>query len=112
MTNIREEINALNALGPLPSEHGANPELIRKYEELYRGIIRPITDEEARVLINLFGADGCFGLASSLMHLVETAPGWPLKDCLNNLENEWIAELRNRAVRGGLLFDNKRDKVR
>ncbi len=105
MTNIRQEINALNILGSLPSEHGAKPELIRKYEELYRSITRPVTDDEARVLVKLFGADGCFGLASSLVHLIETAPGWPLKDCLNDLDNEWIIELRNRAIRGGLLFE-------
>lgn len=101
--NIRQEISAMSSLGPLPSECGANPELIRKYEELYRSVARPITDDEARLLVKLFGADGCFGLASSLVHLIETAPGWPLKDCLTNLENEWIIELRNRAIRGGLL---------
>lgn len=107
MTNVRQEINTLYTLGPLPSEHDANPELIRKYEDLYRAIIRPITDEEARLLVKLFGSDGCFGLASSLIHLIETAPGWPLKDCLNNLDNEWIIVLRNRSIKGGLLSDSE-----
>ncbi|POZ50376.1 hypothetical protein [Methylovulum psychrotolerans] len=103
MASIRKEIAALNLLGALPTEDGTDPALIQKYEELYRRIIRPITDEEARVLVKLFGSDGCFGLASSLVHLIETAPGWPLEDCLHNLDNEWIMALRNRAIRGGLL---------
>jgi hypothetical protein len=106
MKSIRQEINILNTLGPLPSENGANPELIQKYEALYRAITKPITDDEARVLVKLFGSDGCFGLASSLVHLIETAPGWPLKDCLKNLENEWIIELKNRAIRGGIFSED------
>jgi hypothetical protein len=32
--------------------------------------------------------------------------GPPLEDGLNNLENEWVAELKKRAMRGGRLgFD-------
>lgn len=111
MTEIRKEIEELKTLGPLPSETGVNPEVIWRYEHLYRLITRPITDDEARVLIKLFGVDGCFGLASSFMHLVETAPGWPLEDCLNNLENEWIAELRKRAIHGGCLELGKRGSI-
>jgi hypothetical protein len=103
MTSVRQEIKEMSALGPLPSEGGADPELIGKYEKLYKAISRPIADDEARVLVKLFGPDGCFGLASSLVHLIETAPGWPLEDCLVDLDNEWIAELRNRAIRGGRL---------
>ncbi|MES2355252.1 MAG: hypothetical protein V4568_12805 [Pseudomonadota bacterium] len=104
MSDIRPEIAALSALGPLPSEQGADPVLLQKYDKLYRAIARPVTDEEARVLTKLFGSDGCFGLASSLLHLIETAPGWPLLDCFDNLDNEWIVELRDRAIRSGYLL--------
>jgi hypothetical protein len=103
MTNVRKEIEELKALGRLPSEEGADVELLRKYEELYRAIVKPVTDQEARILIDLFGPDGCYGLASSIMHLIETAPGWPLEDCLRNLDNAWKVELRNRSIRGGRL---------
>ena len=103
MTNVRKEIEAMEALGTLPSEDARDIELMKKYDELYRAISKPVTDEEARVLVRLFGVDGCFGMASSLMHLIETAPGWPLEDCLYDLNNEWIVELRNRCIRGGRL---------
>jgi hypothetical protein len=84
MANVRKEIEEMMALGPLPSETDADIDLLKKYESLYRVVTRPVTDDEARVLVNLFGTDGCFGMASSLMHLIETAPGWPLEECLRN----------------------------
>ncbi|MBK1685402.1 hypothetical protein [Rhodoferax fermentans] len=93
----------MQALGPLPPEAIKDVDLVKKFDMLYRAISKPVTDEEARVLIQLFGQDGCFGLASSLMHLIETAPGWPLIECLENQNNEWIVEMRNRCIRGGLI---------
>jgi hypothetical protein len=100
---MRNEIHRLVELGRLPSEEDADVEKLRKYEVEYRGITRPITDEEAIALLELFGEDGCFGLASSLMHLIETAPGWPIKNCLTDTGNPWVLELKNRAIRGGVL---------
>jgi len=93
----------MRALGSLPPEDGADINILKKYDKLYRAITKPITDEEARVLVTLFGPDGCFGAASALMHLIETAPGWPLKECLLKQDNEWVIELRNRCIRNGLV---------
>jgi len=100
-SSVRTEVEELAKLGPLPSEDEAEVGQLERIEELYRAIAKPITDDEARVLIELFGPDGCYGVASSFMHLIETAPGWPIKDCLQQLNNEWKIELRNRAIRGG-----------
>ena len=102
---MRPEISRLVELGRLPNEDDADIEKLRKYEIEYRGIARPITDEEAMALVGLFGDDGCFGLASSLMHLIETAPGWPIKKALSDTDNPWVLELKNRAIRGGVLSD-------
>ncbi|MDB6032726.1 MAG: hypothetical protein JWM16_3064, partial [Verrucomicrobiales bacterium] len=33
-------------------------------------------------LVKVFGPDDYYGLAWSLLHLIESAPGWPLADCL------------------------------
>jgi hypothetical protein len=100
---MREEVRQLHDLGPLPSERGTSPELVSEYEQLLRAIKKPLTNDEARALVKLFGSDGCFGLASTLLHLIESAPGWPLKECLVDSTNEWIVELRERAERGGML---------
>lgn len=99
---MRPEIQKIVQLGPLPSEDDADVDMLREYESAYSAIIRPVTDE-ARALARLFGEDGCFGFSSSILHLIETAPGWPIKDCLSDTRNPWILELRNRAIRGGVL---------
>jgi hypothetical protein len=59
----------------------------------------PLSDEEAEALVGLFpdSEDECFGLAWSMIHLVETAPHWPLKQCLSDKTNPWIANLRKRC---------------
>jgi hypothetical protein len=99
---MRPEVLGLIALGSLPQEQGALPEQIAKYQAALQSVVAPLSDEEARAMSVLFGDDGCFGLAWSLLHLLETAPGWPLTDALNNT-NEWIVRLRDRAVSGGML---------
>jgi hypothetical protein len=97
---MRDEILQLVDLGPLPSENSemATEERLRLYEQLLHSIQEPITDDEACALIELFGPDSCFGLAWSILHLIETAPGWPIQECLEhaNKDNEWIQLLTVR----------------
>jgi hypothetical protein len=57
--------------------------------------------------VKLFGLDDCFGLAEPLLHLVESAPGWPLEDCLKNSDNEWIKFLKLRIENGKRLQARK-----
>jgi hypothetical protein len=64
-SNVRTEVEELEKLGPLPSEDEAEVAQLERIEELYRTIAKPITDDEARVLVELFGPDGCYGVASS-----------------------------------------------
>src|SRR3954451_8350461 len=99
---LRPEIKSLMELGLLPStkslQHGLDSTVAR-YENLILSIQRPVTDAEARALTRVFGDDDAFGLAWALISLVESAPGWPLRDCLpENSDNEWIALLRERAA--------------
>ena len=100
---MRLTVVALRNLGPFPPEGVASLDQMREHERLYRAIDRPVTNEEASALVRLFGPDDYFGLAASLMHLIETAPYWPIEECLRDISNPWVNELRTRAVRGGLL---------
>jgi hypothetical protein len=100
---MRPEIKRLLLLGPLPAESGASVEHLRQLDGILRSVVKPVSNEEARALVKLFGPDNCFGLAWSLLHLIESAPGWPLMDCLANSDNEWVVSLRDRAIRGGVL---------
>ena len=85
------------ALGRLPDSVGASVEALQRLEEILRRIRTPLTNDEARALTECFGPDDCFGLAWSLLHAIETAPGWPLVDVLGDADNEWIGRLRERS---------------
>lgn len=94
---MQQAISALLGLGPLPSSVTATVPTMQAFEEQLSKVQTPITDEEARALVKLFGPDDCFGLAWTLLHLIETAPGWPVEGALDGLEGEWVARLRERA---------------
>jgi len=99
---MREEVQTLVSLGPLPAEGYADVDRIARHERALNAIARPVSDEEARQLVKVFGTDGCFGLAWSLVHLIETAPGWPLRDAVLQAQDEWAEVLRQRAINGGV----------
>jgi hypothetical protein len=86
---MREAVQKLGALGPLPDSDSADEEQLRLYEDLLKQITPPVSDEEARILVGIFGPDESYGLAWTVLHLVESAPGWPLRDCLDGELNEW-----------------------
>jgi hypothetical protein len=94
---MQQSIIDLAKLGPLPSSVDPDLEKIEKMQKLIECIQSPITDVEARVLINIFGPDDCFGLSWTILHLIESSPGWPLYDCLIEPKNEWIRRLRDRS---------------
>jgi hypothetical protein len=110
---MREEIKELARMGPLPSyKVGLRPdqqEKVERYGLLIVSIRKPVTDEEARVLVSLFGPDDCFEMEEQLVHLIESAPGWPLWDCLEDTENEWIQRLVRRLENGGFMRPPKRN---
>ncbi len=99
-SDLRQEVIELGRLGPLPSSEKVVKEnleeLIGKYEELIMSIKKPVTNDEARILVTVLGCDDAFGLVWPLVALVESAPGWPLMDCLQNTDNEWIQMLKQR----------------
>ncbi|HEX9412867.1 MAG TPA: hypothetical protein VF916_05140, partial [Ktedonobacterales bacterium] len=77
---MRQVVQELATLGPLPGSEEATEEQLHHYQELLAALTPPATDQEARILVTLFGPDECFGLAWTLLHLIESAPGWPLPD--------------------------------
>jgi hypothetical protein len=94
---MQQAISALLALGPLPNSAAAAVPMMQSFEEHLSKVQTPVTDEEACALVKLFGPDDCFGLAWTLLHLIETAPGWPIESALVNLQGKWIDRLRERA---------------
>jgi len=101
---IREAVRNLVELGPFSSSAAAKGDILERQETLIRFITPPASDEEAKLLVALFGPDDYFGLAWTLLHLVESAPSWPIRECLpSGSPNEWIVRLRTSAQRAGKL---------
>jgi hypothetical protein len=100
---MRQAVIALAELGQMPDERAA-PETVQAYEQLVQELDPPASNEEARVLLDVLPRDDStlFGLAWSVLHLIETAPGWPDVDALDD-RGWWVKILRERAQRGGLL---------
>lgn len=75
---VRRQVSDFIALGKLPSEDGEPDEALEEAVEQAGALLdlieRPVSDEEAHALAECFGQDVCFGLAWSLLHLIETAP--------------------------------------
>ncbi|MFC9692916.1 hypothetical protein ACFTSF_30480 [Kribbella sp. NPDC056951] len=57
----------------------------------------PVTDEETQQLTLAFGDDDCFGVAWSLLHLIETAPGAQTAVYSLRPENMWVQLLNARV---------------
>ena len=94
---IRDQVREFIRLGcPLPSEQDNSEEGDEAFDEMERAlhaIEKPVTDEEARLLVTCFGDDNCFGLAWTLLHLVESAPSPVVTSRPSDDANPWISRL-------------------
>jgi hypothetical protein len=93
---IRDEVHPFCALGPLPSEQDESPDADDRLEEAQRrlhAITKPVTDDEAALLMECFGEDNCFGLSWTLLHLIESAPHRVAVAEPPPNGNPWIARL-------------------
>ena len=94
---MQPAVEELVKIGQLPSEVDPDVELLKRIENLLEQVEQPVADDEARALAKLFGPDNCFGLAWTLLHIIEAAPGWPLQDVLSGPRNLWIDTLAQAA---------------
>jgi hypothetical protein len=93
---MRPEVRAFVADGPLPDGDASEEEIDSRVRQL-DAVEKPVTGEEARALVACFGPDDCYGVAWTLLHLIETGPNpvptvEPAPDA-----NEWHRRLYDRA---------------
>jgi hypothetical protein len=93
---IRAEVKHMADLGPLP-DSSAHEAVIQAHEDALAAMAEPLTAEEARALLACFGQEDCFGLAWTLLHLLETAPDPPLDAKPGADANPWLHMLWKRA---------------
>ncbi|GAA3839763.1 hypothetical protein GCM10022243_02680 [Saccharothrix violaceirubra] len=99
---VRDEVRLLHALGPLPAEDDDSVDDARfeDVDRLFRAIERPVTEDEARLLLECFGPDNCFGLSWALMHLIESSPVHPVTVEPPPGSNLWVETLWLRHRNG------------
>jgi hypothetical protein len=97
---MRDAVQRVIELGPLPDDDDLDADAVGEFEEAVDAIPEPVTDEEARALVKALGPGDAYGVNFSLVHKIETAPGWPLEDALPDGGNQWVKLLRERAERG------------
>jgi hypothetical protein len=101
--DIRPEVADFVRLGPLPPElaESTTEELVQRFQDALFRIARPVSEGEAIALARSFGHDNCFGLAWTLLHLIETGPRSAL-DQIPTTGNEWVERLHASAARAAL----------
>lgn len=94
---MRSTVRELIELGQMPNSNSPIS-AIQAWEKQLMKIMPPLTNEEAISLIELFPSeeDHCFGLAWTLIHLIESAEDWPIQKTLTNINNPWVTILKNR----------------
>jgi hypothetical protein len=97
---MRTTVTNLVSLGRLPEERSAAVAQLQAFEAALKSIERLVTNEEAMSLLQVLPntEESCFGLAWSVLHLIETAPGWPLKEAKLHCSNPWVASMLERAT--------------
>lgn len=101
-SRMRPKVQTFVADGPLPEWDASEEEIERRVEQL-EAIPKPVTGEEACALVACFGPDDCYGVAWTLLHLIETGSAPVLTTDPGPHSNEWHQRLYNRAVNGGLI---------
>lgn len=103
---MRSEVAALARLGPLPNDSlESDADVLREQQRLLAAIAtQPPTAEESAVLATLFPADGgtSFGLAWSLVTIIESGSSWPQWDVLAGVQPDWRATLEVRLTNAGI----------
>jgi hypothetical protein len=100
-SNMRPEVQTFVHDGSLPDWDASEEEIDRRDKQL-SAISRPVTAEEAKALVSCFGPDDCYGVAWSLLHLIETGPNPVLTIKPAPDANEWHHTLWARIVNSGL----------
>jgi hypothetical protein len=70
---MRPALQSFMADGPLPAESVEEVAVVQRRQDQLMAIEMPISPAEAHALAGCFGSDGCFGMAWTLLHLIESA---------------------------------------
>jgi hypothetical protein len=84
---------------PTDAEAVSDSPLVEQWESLLEQLeSQGVTALEAESLLSAFPSDDsdCFGLAWTLVHILEASEGWPPALALSKASGPWAEILRNR----------------
>ena len=93
---MQDAVRRLQTLGPVRTENENNERWWRDWVAALDELKAPVTDEEAVALARLFSDCEDRSTYFTLVHAIETAPGWPIAEILNSSGNNWINVLKIR----------------
>lgn len=96
---LRKPVADLLALGSMPASEDTDVSTVAEFERKILALQTPLTTEEARALLPVFGTDDYFGLAWSLLTRVETAPDPVVPANPADNANWWVRLLWERYER-------------
>jgi len=95
---MRPQVERVLAVAPLSAADEEDDEKLAELEAAVDALPEPLTDDEARELVRALGPGEAYGIHWSLVHKLETAPGWPVAGALDDDSNPWVRRLRDRAA--------------
>lgn len=103
LLDVRASVVGLAGLGRMPTDarSEAEPDAADRWTAVVGELDEAgdVTDSEAEVLVRLLPEDDSesFGVAWTLVHVIESAPGWPLREALAQADGPWVEVLRRRC---------------
>ena len=101
---MRDAVRQLVEKPGLILSDSASIETVEWAEHLIAAFEEPAQDDEAAALLELLSRSdetSCFGLNGTILHFIETAPGWPIWPVLKEAQGEWPGRLRDRLANAG-----------
>ncbi|OZB13626.1 MAG: hypothetical protein B7X55_12615 [Rhodobacterales bacterium 34-62-10] len=93
---MQPAIHRLLELGPVRSEIADDEIWWLKWVAALDDLVAPVTDDEAIALASLFRDFEDRSTYFTLVHAIETAPGWPIAEILDLTGTDWIGVLKVR----------------
>ena len=69
---MRKEVEQLALMGAMPADERITAALVDEYADLLGKIVKPVTLDEAHILIKLFPPTALYGIEWTLLHLIES----------------------------------------
>ena len=90
-------VDELVKMGRLPSSDQADEGYLESFQALLGEVDGDLDKCDSIRLLQLLGPDDCFGLAWSIVHIVENCSEWPFLFEIPDIDPGWMSVLEERS---------------